>query len=270
MNHIFSQIHLPEQFAKMETKEWAYLQILAPNWIFNDPLIKQLHQLPELYQQGKIVLAAIVQANRILFSEEHAYSSAAEIVYDPKGIASAAELQAAAHQLYKLKNTTPDDPELAEFAAHITDEYDRKAFDVPNKISPLGLKTSIMLVWRLHLPDGVLRQNIVPILVYDDVQTILPARFWQQTDLYQEWISGSQMDMSAAFYQLNQGGLFWEQGGLLRWLGVGKNKKLFPQKQQLQHFAQNPEPYPTPNASQAALQFAQYCKRCAQEAAENQ
>lgn len=170
--------------------DYAYLQMIKPSWMNRKELLtEQLNQLSHLYLEGKVVWACVVQANAMLWTEKDPYSCPAEVVYDPTGKASFAELAEVADTLYSLKYTKPKDPILAEYAEHITNELTRIiGKDVPNVITPLPLKISSIFIWRMHLPNGVL-QRFLPILISDktDVTTVLPAVFWHE-DIYQDWI----------------------------------------------------------------------------------
>ena len=96
-------INLAETLAHMQEKELAYLQIVPPSWMLNnDPLIEQINHLGKLYSEGRLVWAAIVQANKFLFDEDKAFSCPADIVYDPTGRTPSYQLTNVASQLYAL------------------------------------------------------------------------------------------------------------------------------------------------------------------------
>lgn len=182
-------------FANLDKADLAYLQMMPPGWMKDDPLYEQLNQLATLYKTGKVVWAHIVQANVMLFSTDDVYSCPAEIVYDPTGRTPISHLAEIARELYALKHTTPDtnEPEIVEYARHITNERTRMVgFDIPNSITPLPLKSTTMFVWRLHFPNGVLAQAAFPVLISDETQavTVLPAKFWDEA-YYSSWIENS-------------------------------------------------------------------------------
>ena len=182
------------EFADLDEADLAYLQMMPPSWMDGDALYEQMNQLATLYKTGKVVWAHVVQANKMLWTEDEVYSCPAEILYDPTGRTPVSHLAEVAHKLYELKHTIPDtnDLELIEYAEHITNEFTRVlGFDIPNSITPLPLKSTTVFVWRLHLPNGVL-QGSFPILISDETLevTILPAKFWDK-DYYDEWIESS-------------------------------------------------------------------------------
>lgn len=182
------------EFANLDRADLAYLQMMPPKWMKDDVLYEQMNQLAKLYKTGKVVWAYIVQANKMLWTSDQAYSCPAEILYDPTGRTPVSYLAEIAHELYTFKNTIPDtdDIEISKYAEHITDEHTRMlGFDIPNSITPLPLKSTSIFVWRLHLPNGIL-QSSFPILISDETAevTVLPAKFWEKA-YYDGWIQNS-------------------------------------------------------------------------------
>lgn len=203
------------EFAGLDEADLAYLQMMPPDWMDGDSLYEQMNQLATLYKTGKVVWAHIVQANRMLWSDDEVHSCPAEILYDPTGRTPVSHLAEVAHKLYELKHTIPDtnDLELIEYAEHITNEFTRVlGFDVPNSITPLPLKSTTMFIWCLHLPNGVL-QNSFPILISNETLevTVLPAKFWDK-DYYDEWIESSyfKADMYYSVRKLYESENLWK------------------------------------------------------------
>lgn len=115
LNAMITNIDLKNHLNQLSQQELAYLQIIPPSWMQGleySAYLEQLNHLSYLYKNGRIVMAHIVQANRMLFSDDNTHSCPAEIVYDINGQTSIDELSQIAHQLFSLKHTTPDDPEL--------------------------------------------------------------------------------------------------------------------------------------------------------------
>lgn len=210
LNAMIANIDLKNHLNQLSQQELAYLQIIPPSWMQGleySAYLEQLNHLSYLYKNGRIVMAHIVQANRLLFSDDNTHSCPAEIVYDINGQTSIDELSQIAHQLFSLKHTTPDDPELKKYAEHITNERTPLFSRVPKVLTEKELVTTTMFIWRPHLPNGVLSIGYFPILISDTHQgiaTVLPARFWKNSDLYQDWISYNDMDMSNAFLKMSK------------------------------------------------------------------
>ena len=203
------------EFSDLDEADLAYLQMMPPDWMDGDSLYEQMNQLATLYKTGKVIWAHVVQANKILWTEDEVHSCPAEILYDPTGRTPVSHLAEVAHELYSLKNTIPDTDnlEIIEYAKHITDETTRViGFDIPNSITSLPLKSTSMFIWRLHLPNGVL-QTSFPILISDETLevTVLPAKFWDK-DYYDEWIESSNFkaDMYYSFRKLYESENPWK------------------------------------------------------------
>lgn len=239
-------INMQDVLSKMEERELAYLQMTPPLWMPNYLLMNQVLSLADLYTKGKIVWAAIVQGHPSLFEDEELYSNPAMVIYDPEGLATIEHLHDAAYKL----NTTSDDPELAESAEHITKEIG-DVMHVPSSVSEYSLRTKDIFIWCPHLPDGVLRYGHFPILVLDDKVTLLPARFWKDTDLYKSWVAESGIDLSSAFYSLNINNNIWGE----------YSDHFVPKREALKGFAENPIPFKRGEVSTQSLSFMAECKK---------
>ena len=176
---------LPEDFR-------AYLQVLPPEWMQKDELYKQIKAMPAMYKKGRVVWAALVQANKLMFEPQGPHCPG-EIVFDPAGLTSPEDLIKYARQLFSLKETTPLEPDQLQYAQHISNEKTRVVnFDYPQSLCRVPLKISSIWFWRLHLPDGMLSLPCFPVLICDDEQyageaTVLPYLFWQES-FVEQWI----------------------------------------------------------------------------------
>lgn len=247
-------INLAMELTKMQKKEFAYLQLVRPSWMTEeDKLLNQLKSLSTLYSKGKIVWAALVQANKALF-DNGPDSCPAEVVYDPSGKTPVHELERAARKLFSLKHTEPEEPELAEYAKHITNERARQCFKVPPLISDRGLLTTVIFLWRFHLPNGKLTMPVIPILIDDrneGVVTLLPANFWRHTYFYRQWQrDNNNIDTTAAFKVLNQNGSFWKS-----------IDHIYPKINELPSFGQSAI-YHREMTEEANKESLKYIKRC--------
>ncbi|STZ08089.1 Uncharacterised protein [Moraxella caprae] len=217
LNVMIANIDLKNHLNQLSQQELAYLQIIPPSWMQGleySAYLEQLNHLSYLYKNGRIVMAHIVQANRMLFSDDNTHSCPAEIIYDINGKTSIDELSQIAHQLFSLKHNTPDDLELKKYAEHITNERTQLFSRVPKVLTEKELVTTTMFIWRPHLPNGILSIGYFPILISDTHQgiaTVLPARFWKNSDLYQDWISYNDMDMSNAFLKMSKVNHIWQE-----------------------------------------------------------
>lgn len=178
-----------------------YLQVIAPHWLHHDLLYQQILAMPMLYRHGRVVWAALVQANSLMF-QSRPENCPGEVVYDPSGKTELTTLLEMAQKLYRLKNTTPVQPDQRAYAENLTGEMSRLfAHTFPQSLAPLPLKISGLWFWRPHLPNGMLSLTYFPILLCDDEAFAgqvmpLPSLFWPET-LQQYWL---QHDMSDEDY----------------------------------------------------------------------
>lgn len=167
----------------------TYFRIPRPRWLpanSSDGLSTLFQNLHTLFTEGTVVWGHIIQANALLFQPglddcpgELVYSLADARRVDPD------DLGQVAHQLYSLKGSAPEDPELAPIATYLTDEMIRVfGLPVPKTISPnLPCRISTTFFVRKHLPLRRLCTPLLPIVVNPSepyVAMPLPARFWPQ------------------------------------------------------------------------------------------
>lgn len=244
---LYVQVNLQQQLANLTPIQRYYLQIKKPTWANQDNLLsQQFDNLASLYKSGKVVWAAIVQANQEMYSNAGLYDGQksrkiegypAEIIYDPTGRTHLTELILLAEKLYALKHTKPNDPALAKLADRITGEIEySQGMEYPKAFSSLAIKISTTFVWRLHLPNGLISMKFLPILIddnYEGVATVLPSRFWRE-DFVRLWLD-SQFDLTKITWSLdsrieikeNQNVPAWATGNLCS-LDMLTNPELMP------------------------------------------
>ncbi|HEY6096338.1 MAG TPA: hypothetical protein VIU93_15465 [Gallionellaceae bacterium] len=164
-------------------------QILAsvsaptPPWMDKrDALNEILRQQSLLLQEGKIVWGALIQANKLLFSPGRD-DCPALLVYsaDPYFDSRPQELRQIGHSIFSLKDTIPDHPELEEVAQLVSDKMDRSMnFRLPHVLSNREIRAAAFMVFRKHIPTGVLTAGTFPILIHPstDAVMIVPCEFW--------------------------------------------------------------------------------------------
>lgn len=133
---------------------------------------------------------AVVQAGAALYSVGR-HDMPAEFVFstDPGARLSVKKLYEARHRIVSLRGTTPSERHLARFNEHLTTTETRcVALDVPDELcGQLHCRVSTLIVYRRHLPNGVLSSPLVPLLVSPDEPIdamVLPCRFWPR-----DWIA---------------------------------------------------------------------------------
>jgi hypothetical protein len=175
--------------AGLPAMERSFVQVRAPQWIGeHDPLNKVVKDFPLLLFKGKTVWAHIVQANTSLFKKGDDCLPA-EIIYDPQGLVTPDELAPAAARVFEIKQSflkldrkDPQQAPLWELGNRMAQETERAlGVEVPSQIYQGRLLLSTALVYRPHLPKGVLSGAYFPVLISDKCAgstMILPSRWW--------------------------------------------------------------------------------------------
>jgi hypothetical protein len=171
------------------------LRVRPPGWFpQTDDLMEVYRRQGTLMREGDIVWGALVQANAHLFQpgpDDH--PAMAIHSEDPYFEDDPARLAAVARRLSELKGTTPDDPGERRWAEMITDEMERGMGWVAPKSCTGGrqvISTGFM-VFRRHLPDGVLRCGWFPLLTHPETPAVMivPSKYWPP-DLVRIWSAG--------------------------------------------------------------------------------
>jgi hypothetical protein len=146
----------------------------------------------QLVSRGQVVWGAIAQANTLLFS--HGPDNApANVVWsqDPSFDDRPADLAEIGRAVFRLKDTTPDDPELLETARTLTNELNAVTdLEIPRKLTRgVRVRMTTTLMLRSCLPGGVLVGTFFPLLIdpeAPETNCVLPAPFWP-AGLAAEW-----------------------------------------------------------------------------------
>lgn len=167
------------------------MRAVKPGWMESlDNLNEVFKQQRKLLQQGKVVWAALVMANSQVFKPGRD-DCPGLLIYslDPYYDARPQELHEVAQKIYQLKNTKQEDPELARLADLVTGEADRSmGWRVPEELSLRDVRGAIFMVFRKHIPKGLLQGSQFPILVHPDTQAVMLAPFelWP-VELIRDW-----------------------------------------------------------------------------------
>lgn len=172
--------------------QWWRLQVKPPNWMTAaDDLMEIFLRQKKLLKEGEVYWSHIVQANRQLF-EAGDVDCPAMVIFtaDNHFDNRIGELQALARRLFELKSTTPDDSKERRLAEMITDEMERGlGAVVPKSLTgDRRVRSTTIMVFRKHLPGGILRNGLLPILVHPDTPAVMivPQEFWP-TALTEIW-----------------------------------------------------------------------------------
>lgn len=186
----------PRQFGFWERRRLCAMR--QPSWMRgcpDEPLRRVYADMPALLRDGFLTWGTIIHANNALFAEgpeDHP----AEVLYSllPLHKVDLDVLLATASRLFDLKGTQPEDPDTRALAEHLTVETTRRfGLRVPSGLSGgMPCRCASLMIFRKHLPRGILVGNVVPLLVPPEEQRcvmILPSRFWPEPFI-QYWESG--------------------------------------------------------------------------------
>jgi hypothetical protein len=163
-----------------------------PPWLVESDAYMQVFVQQELLlTQGQVIWGALVQANRLLFSPGEGDSAAmvlrsSDAYFDDHP----QELRRIGQAFFQLKDTEPADPMLREAARRVSDEHSRSMGEevVPGLFSRRPLFDNSTLVFRKHLPNGMIAHGLLPILTHPSTPAILilPFQFWTE-ELLLRW-----------------------------------------------------------------------------------
>ncbi|QCR86064.1 hypothetical protein FEF33_09215 [Moraxella osloensis] len=192
--------------------EQSYLQVYVSDNLIKDELYRQVEATENLYRYGKVVWGVVIKSDVALtqpMSEEERDTpftnhriSCADILFDPSGQARVEDLQAKASQLMDAigtvnqpSNATPD---VAFYQLHCQDHTSR-VFNLayPASIAATNYRITTSWIWRRHLPNGMLSNSIVPIIIHTNAYQnkaeqgeimVLPSQLWDKA-YYHYWLS---------------------------------------------------------------------------------
>lgn len=142
--------------------------------------------LKRFYQEGKVALGALVQANTLLFDKgkdncpaNYIYTTDTYFTVHPKALESLADA------LYDIKGEQGYRPSLQKLADLLDDEYERIfAYKLPRDVTDnRDVYFTSIFVDRRHLPEKRLVGNLLPMLVLEDSKpdaVILPHWYWRK------------------------------------------------------------------------------------------
>lgn len=192
--------------------EQDYLQVYVSDNLIKDELYRQVEATEGLYRYGKVVWGVVIKSDAALtepMSEEERDTpfanhrvSCADILFDPSGQARVEDLQAKASQLMDAigtvnqpPNATPD---VAFYQLHCQDDTSR-VFNLayPTSIAATNYRITTSWIWRRHLPNGMLSNSVVPIIIHTNAYQnkpeqgeimVLPSQLWDKA-YYHYWLS---------------------------------------------------------------------------------
>ncbi|MHB9108857.1 MAG: hypothetical protein ACYDCO_17540 [Armatimonadota bacterium] len=170
-----------------------YLRTTPPRrlrWQPLHPLWESYRHERQLFREGVIVWGCLVTAHERLYQEGKVDYPALIIYYpDPVFDDRAGDLSLLGLRLQELGGTRPVDPEACRFA-EMLDDVESCGVGIPLPSSISGGSpccSTLAMVHRKHLPDRMLVNKTVPLLILPAVTpaaVILPCRYWPPALLY--------------------------------------------------------------------------------------
>ena len=137
----------------------------------------------DLKKNGIVVPGTLIQANLQLF-EPGEFDHPGELLFSLSELTSGKMLREVADQLYHLKGEHSADPEESFFSRYLGDELERvQGVKVSRRLCPVDqLYVSTTIFFRAHLPDGIVRRTVYPVLVspVSLVAMVLPQKYWSK------------------------------------------------------------------------------------------
>jgi hypothetical protein len=176
---------LPEKMLAAPRKfpffdRFSYLKIQPPAWASDDKITKFFEQYRHALVHGRLILAAIVQANNKLFSPGST-DRPALITYDLDSKLKPEELVRLARRIFALRSGEPANDEEQHLADHLNDEYERSfGWSLPPDFAPPSCRISTIFFARKHLPGRYLQEKILPVCVDPEtgVAVMFPMKYW--------------------------------------------------------------------------------------------
>lgn len=246
--------------------EQGYLQVYVSDNLIKDELYRQVEAAEDLYRYGKVVWGVVIKSDAELtkpMSEEERDTpfanhrvSCADILFDPSGQARVEDLQAKASQLMDAvaTNQPPNaPPDVAFYQLHCQDDTSR-VFNLayPASIAATNYRITTSWIWRRHLPNGMLSNNIVPIIIHTNAYQnkaeqgeimVLPSQLWDKA-YYHYWLSLAYEQFGQDYDLLPY--IHWQQKYAQDSTDVATQKRLWPK------FKPNRAPSRTPSREQSS------------------
>lgn len=206
----------------------AYLQVVASDALIKDELFEQVQALNSLYQHGQVTWAVVIKGSPALYQPvtdklddltlgNLADIATIDVVYDLTQQASVEQLQKVAHHIQQLASQDSDrlTADDAFIALHLQSERSRLSNHAYRyQADRHDYRIATLWVWREHLPNGLLAQNVIPIILPNKLEngfnaTILPAWYWPKA-LYRAWLAKTCRRFGVIEGFDNQANLAWQ------------------------------------------------------------
>ena len=157
-----------------------FLRVVRPDWLETDDLRYFFENHRRVLTHGRLVLAAVIQANRTLY-EPRGPDAPGEIVYDFTGGMEPDDLLKLAERLHTLRRDGSTDPRADRIGDYLAKSTERVfGWPIPEGWGPESCRISSLYFPRHHLWGCRLAGKIVPVCVDPEtgVAVVFPAKYW--------------------------------------------------------------------------------------------
>jgi len=174
-----AMVPTPRKFPFLD--RFSYLKIEQPEWSKRNNMNLFFQNYHRSLSRGKLVLAAIVQANNQLF-QPGPNDCPAVLVLDLNGEMQPDQLTRLAHRIFDLRQegtaTTEREQQLADYLN--AESLHGFGMPVPDTMGPESCRITAVFIARKHLPGGHLQSKIFPVCVDPEngVAVVLPVKYW--------------------------------------------------------------------------------------------
>ncbi len=173
------------------------MRLHRPWWMFADEELSKIYtEKKMLFEKGQVYYSCILQANIKLFRKFPPFDYPAQIVYSTslKADENPLLLRETIDEIYSYKYSDEVPPaQWAEIVDNIRNEKDRTAFTIEcgEGDSEIKAKMQTIMVFRKHLPTGILQGRVLPVIACPDVcdsAIVLPSEYWSE-DFKLAWLT---------------------------------------------------------------------------------
>jgi hypothetical protein len=164
-----------------------------PSWMTKDDALRALYPVQErLLREGEIVLGRMIVANAALLRPgPFDHGALLVLARDPALERAPDALAEIARDLAQLRDAEDQaNPHAASFGKHLRAEHrrTRRAKIHPSLTEGWHAERTDVVVGRAHLPDGVLHDAPIPVLVLEELEPVMivPSPAWAD-DLRRAW-----------------------------------------------------------------------------------
>jgi hypothetical protein len=157
-----------------------FLRIVRPDWAESDDLRYFFENHRRVLTHGRLVLAAVIQANPSLY-DLHGPDAPGEVVYDFAGSMTEDELLQLAGRLETLRRDGSRDQRADRIGDYLARRDERVfGWPIPDGWGPETCRISSLYFPRHHLWGCRLENKIVPVCVDPEtgVAVVFPAKYW--------------------------------------------------------------------------------------------